>query len=351
MKFVSTTLLLTALALPMIAFASSDVKHPEQVNWAFDGVLGKTDKVAVQRGLQVYKEVCSACHSLKRVPLRSLQDIGLSEAEVKAFAAEYTITDGPNDDGEMFERPGRPSDKFPSPYANDKAARAMQNGALPPDLSLIIKARPDGANYVYSLLTGYDDTPTYRCEAVSDGACVKFTHLEAEEAKVALAAQKEAQAATDDAAAPAEEAKDADKKDGEEATVEPAAAAAEPTAPQVGQVFQCSSITHSEAAIDGKEVAVETCVEMGKTMHYNPYFAGHQIAMAPPLADDQVTYQDDTKATKQQLARDIVSFLQWASEPEMEARKRMGIKVMIFISIMTAFFYVTKKRIWSNLEH
>lgn len=352
MQFVRTTLLLTALALPMMAFAASDVKHPEQVNWAFDGVLGKNDKVSVQRGLQVYKEVCAACHSLKRVPFRSLQEIGFSEAEVKAFAAEYSITDGPNDDGEMFDRPGRPSDKFPSPYANDKAARAMQNGALPPDLSLIIKARPDGANYVYSLLTGYEDAPTYRCEEVVDDACVKFKRIKGDEASQALAAQKEAKEAAEAQAeedAKAAEAKKTDAKEGEEETAAEAAPEKAPHA--VGQVFQCSAITHSEAEIDGKTVEVESCTEMGNMMHYNPYFPGGQIAMAPPIADDQVTYQDDTKATKQQVARDVVNFLQWAAEPEMEARKRMGIKVMIFIAIMTAFFWFTKKRIWSNLEH
>lgn len=349
MKFVRNTILLAAVALPMVAFASSDVKHPEQVNWAFDGVLGKNDKVSVQRGLQVYREVCAACHSLKRVPFRSLQEIGLSEDEVKALAAEYTVNDGPNDDGEMFERPGRASDKFPSPYANDKAARAMQNGALPPDLSLMIKARPDGANYVYSLLTGYAQAPTYRCEAVTDGACVKFAHLDGDEAKAALDAQAEAEALKAEEAA-AVEAKAKDKKDAKEGEEE--APVAQEKAPHaVGQVFQCSAITHAEAEVDGKKTQVESCTEMGKMMHYNPYFPGRQIAMAPPIADDQVTYQDDTKATKQQVARDIVNFLQWAAEPEMEARKRMGLKVMIFIGIMTGFFYLAKKRIWSNLEH
>lgn len=350
MQFVRTTILLAAALLPMMAAASSDVKHPQQSNWAFDGVLGKNDKVSVQRGLQVYREVCSACHSLKRVPFRSLQEIGLSEAEVKALAAEYTVTDGPNDEGEMFDRPGRASDKFPSPYANDKAARAMQNGALPPDLSLIIKARPDGANYVYSLLTGYEEAPTYRCAKVADGACVKFKHIEGDEAKEALADAKAAAALKQEEAAAAEEAKAKDAKKDDKAATEEVAVAEKP-APQVGQVYQCSSITHAEAEVDGKKVQIESCAEMGNMMHYNPYFAGHQIAMAPPIADDQVTYQDDTKATKQQVARDIVNFLQWAAEPEMEARKRMGLKVIIFIGIMTAFFYATKKRIWSNLEH
>lgn len=335
MKSVRTTLIITALMLPTLAFANTGAAQPEQINWLFDGVLGKMDKPSVQRGLQVYKEVCAACHGLKRVPFRSLEGIGFSEAETKAFAAEYTVSDGPNDDGEMFDRPGRPSDKFPSPYANDKAARAMQNGALPPDLSLIIKARPDGANYVHALLTGYTDAPAYRCEAVADGKCVKFEHLSEVDATVAEAAAKEAQKVA------AEQAGKGDTTD--------AAAANDQT---VGQVFRCSDIQHSETVdAEGKTVSSETCVEMGKTMHYNPYFAGKQIAMPAPLSDDQVTYQDNTKATKEQMARDVVSFLQWAAEPEMEARKRMGIKVMIFLGLMTAFFWFAKKRVWSNLEH
>ena len=339
MKSVRITLLITAVLLPVMALANAGVKAPEQINWPFDGVLGKIDKPSVQRGLQVYKEVCSACHGLKRVPFRSLTGIGFSEAEAKAFAAEYTVTDGPNDDGEMFDRPGRASDKFPSPYANDKAARAMQNGALPPDLSLIVKARADGANYVHSILTGYEGAPAYRCQKVLDGKCIKFKHLSDVDATVAEAAAKEAERVAAEQEAKKEVADDssaADVADGQ----------------TVGQLLRCSDIQHSESVdADGKKVSTETCAEMGKTMHYNPYFPGKQIAMPAPLADDQVTYQDDTKATKEQMSRDVVSFLQWAAEPEMEARKRMGIKVIIFLSIMTIFFYITKKRIWSNLEH
>lgn len=234
------------------AFADKDREEPKQIDWAFDGVFGKFDKASVQRGFQVYKEVCSACHSLKRISFRHLQGAGFSEAEVKSLAAGYTIHDGPNDMGEMFDRPGRPSDYLPSPYPNDKAARAANNGALPPDQSLLIKAREDGPNYIYSLLTGYTEAP-------------------------------------------------------EGVNVPPGA-------------------------------------------HYNPYMDGHIIKMAPPLKDDQVTYQDGTKATLDQEAKDIVNFLQWAAEPEMEQRKNMGIHVMLFLGAMTTFFYLVKKRIWSNLH-
>lgn len=248
-------ILLTAVCIATAAPAlASEAPAPKQVDWPFNGPLGRVDKPSVQRGLQVYREVCAACHGVKRLPFRRLMDVGFSEAEVKSLAAEYQIVDGPNDDGEMFERPGRPSDKFPSPYANEKAARATNNGAYPAELSLIIKARPDGANYVYSLLTGY-------------------------------------------------------------------------TEPH-----------------DGFEVPAGG--------HYNTYFPGHVIKMPAPLSSEgQVTYQDNTPATVDQMARDVVNFLQWVSEPEMQERKAMGMRVILFLIAFTAFFYVAKRRIWNNIEH
>jgi ubiquinol-cytochrome c reductase cytochrome c1 subunit len=113
----------------------------------------------MQRGLQVYREVCSACHGLKYIAFRNLEALGYGEEEIKAMATEYTIADGPNDDGDMFERPGRPSDYFPSPFANDKAAAAANNGAAPPDLSLMAKARPGGPDQIRALMLGYEDPP------------------------------------------------------------------------------------------------------------------------------------------------------------------------------------------------
>ncbi len=243
-----------ALLLASPAFAGGGNKeHPKQMEWAFDGVFGTFDKPSIQRGFQVYKEVCSACHSIKRVSFRQLGGIGFSEAEIKSLAASYTVKDGPNDMGEMFERPGRPSDIIPGPYANDNAARAANNGALPPDMSLLVKARMDGANYIYSLITGY-----------------------------------------------------------------------------------------------GHEVPGDMTMSAGT--HYNPYMDGHVIKMAMPLHEDGVTYQDGTAATIEQQAHDVVNFLQWAAEPEMQERKSMGIHVMLFLSIMTTIFYLVKKRIWSDLH-
>lgn len=248
----AASLLLTA-ALVAPASAATDAKHPKEIDWQFEGIFGMVDKQSTQRGLQVYREVCSACHGVHRVTFRTLTDLGFSEAEVKKLASEYTVKDGPNDDGDMFDRPGLPSDRFPAPYANEQAARSANGGAYPPDLSLIIKARPNGANYVHSLLTGYAEPPA------------------------------------------------------------------------------------------------DFVLPEGK--HYNPYFPGGAIAMPMPLSSGQVQYSDGTEASIDQMTRDVVAFLQWTAEPEMEARKRMGLKVMIFLAIMTVFFYFAKKRVWGNLDN
>ena len=248
----SSLVFVVSVMAASVAFAAGDARHPKQMHWSFDGMLGQVDKQSAQRGLQVYKEVCAACHGLSRVAFRTLTGLGFSEAEVKALAATYTVKDGPNDAGEMFERPGLPSDKFVPPHANEQEARAAHNGAYPPDLSLIVKARPDGANYLYSLLTGYEPAPA-----------------------------------------------DAHVPEG---------------------------------------------------MHYNAYFPGHKIAMPAPLSDGQVSYEDGTQATVDQMAKDLVNFLQWTAEPEMESRKQLGIKVLLYLAIFTAFAYVAKKRIWNKLH-
>ncbi len=130
-----------------------------KVDWSFDGPFGSYDRAALQRGFQVYRQVCAACHSLDRVAYRNLSALGYTEGQIKTIAAESTFMDGPNDEGEMFERPGRPSDHFKAPYANENIAKASNNGALPPDLSLIVKARAGGADYTYAILTGYEDAP------------------------------------------------------------------------------------------------------------------------------------------------------------------------------------------------
>ena len=131
-------------------------------DWSFKGLFGKFDRGALQRGYQVYTEVCSSCHSMKYLSYINLAEKGgpeFSIAEAKAIAASFEVTDGPNDDGEMFTRPGKLSDKFVMPYDNVKAAQAANGGAYPPDMSVLVKARGGGVDYIYSLLQGYEDPP------------------------------------------------------------------------------------------------------------------------------------------------------------------------------------------------
>ena len=149
---------LLGAATPAHASGDEHISLPS-VNFSFNGMFGTYDRASAQRGFQVYREVCSACHSLRLVAYRNLRDLGLTEEQVRVIAAAVQIQDGPNDEGQMYERPGRPSDRFRSPFPNAQAARSANNGALPPDLSVITKAREGGAAYIFGLLTGYGDPP------------------------------------------------------------------------------------------------------------------------------------------------------------------------------------------------
>jgi len=134
-----------------------------KTDWSFKGLFGKFDRASLQRGYQVYTEVCASCHSMKYLSYRNLSEKGgpeFSLEQAKAIAASFEITDGPNDDGEMFERPAKLSDKFLMPYANDKEAQAANGGAYPPDMSVLAKARSGGVDYIYSVLLGYEDPPS-----------------------------------------------------------------------------------------------------------------------------------------------------------------------------------------------
>jgi len=150
---------ISVVLAPAITWAADENPRLPRQQWSFDGVFGTYDRASLQRGFQVYKEVCSACHPVTHLSFRDLTQIGYTEDQVKAIAAGYQITDGPNDEGQMFQRPGRPSDPIPGPFPNDQAARVANNGALPPDQSLIVKARPGGPNYVYAISTGYKEAP------------------------------------------------------------------------------------------------------------------------------------------------------------------------------------------------
>jgi ubiquinol-cytochrome c reductase cytochrome c1 subunit len=225
-------------------------KHPKHLALSSDGAFGKFDNQQLQRGFQVYKEVCSSCHALKFVAFRDLAALGYTEAEVKAIAKGYQIPAYNAKSGEVVSKDGLVTDKFPPvPYAGLGS---------PPDLSLMTKARHDGPAYVYSLLTGYQNAP---------------------------------------ANLPKEN-------------------------------------------------------RPGEGLHYNPYFANLNIAMAPPLtAEGQVTYADGTKATVDQMAKDVSAFLVWTAEPKLDKRKQTGWPVLIFLLFATVLAYMSYRNVWANEKH
>lgn len=234
-------------------------EEPKEVHFKSDGPLGKFDRQQLQRGFQVYKEVCAACHGIRLVAFRNLAELGYNEDEVKAIAANWPIQTPDIDPttGEMSTRPSLPADKFPKPFANNVAAAAANNNAIPPDLSLITKARGGGAPYIYSLLTGYQDPP-------------------------------------------------ADLPEG---------------------------------------------ARPGPGLHYNPYFANLNLAMASPIViDDQVSYSDGTAATVDQMAKDVSAFLIWTAEPTLEKRHQAGWAVLAFLLIATILGFMSYKTIWADIK-
>ena len=234
---------------------SAEMTEPIKVDWSFKGLTGTFDRASLQRGFQVYKEVCSSCHSMQYLSYRNLGEPGgpeFSEQEVKAIAASFEIDDGPDSQGEMFTRPGRPSDKFKNPYPNVQAAIAANGGAYPPDMSVLVKARKGGANYIYSVLVGYEDPP--------------------------------------------------------------------------------SGVTLDEG------------------VYYNKYMIGNKIKMPNNLIDGLVEYADGTNSTVDQMAKDVTTFLAWAAEPELEERHKTGVKVILYLVLLTILVYLSMKKIWSRVD-
>ena len=226
-----------------------------KIDWSFKGVTGKFDRASLQRGYQVYTEVCASCHSMNLVSYRNLGEPGgpeFSVEQVKAIAANFEVEDGPNSDGEMFTRPGRPSDKFVSPYPNVQAATAANGGAYPPDMSVLVKARKGGSDYIYSVLMGYEDPPAG--------------------------------------------------------------------------------------------------FELEEGVYYNKYMDGQKIKMSNPLSEGIVTYADGTQASQAQMAKDVTTFFTWTAEPHLETRHKMGVKVIIFLTIFTLLVYLSMRRIWSRID-
>jgi ubiquinol-cytochrome c reductase cytochrome b/c1 subunit len=251
---------------------AEEQETPPSVKWSFAGPFGTFDRGSLQRGLKVYKEVCSNCHSLSYIAFRNLADPGgpgYSEAQVAGLASEYKIKDGPNDQGEMFERPGRPADYFPSPFPNEQAARAANGGAAPPDLSLITKAR--------SYERGF---PRFIFDF--------FTQ------------------------------------------------------------FQEQGPNYVDAILQGFEDKAPAGVTIPAGSYYNKYFPGHSIKMPKPLSDGQVTFDDGAPATVAQYSHDVTTFLMWAAEPKMEARKKLGAQVFVVLIIFAILMFFTKKRVWAD---
>ncbi len=152
----------TAAALTLAGaggLSAEEAREVESRDWSFNGMFGKYDRAELQRGYLVYKEVCAACHSVKHLAFRNLTEIGFSKEQATAIASEFTVQDGPDDSGEYYDRDALLSDHFPNPYENDNEARTANNGAFPPDLSLIVRSRHGGADFIYALLAGYEDAP------------------------------------------------------------------------------------------------------------------------------------------------------------------------------------------------
>ncbi len=231
--------------------ATESLSEPD---WSFSGPFGRYDQSTLRRGLQVYVEACADCHSLRHVAYRSLSALGIGYGpeDIKAFAAEFEVEDGPDESGEMYMRPARPSDRFAPPYPNKEAARVDNKGMYPPDLSLITKARKDGANYLYAMLVGYTDPP------------------------------------------------------------------------------------EGEEPVPG--------------MYYNRYVPGHYTGMNAPLLDNLVAYDDGTEATVEQMSSDVTEFLAWAADPHMNDRKSLGIRVVIFLVLLTIMFIALKREVWAHLH-
>jgi ubiquinol-cytochrome c reductase cytochrome c1 subunit len=244
--------LIAGSLVPVIGMAAGGEHAPSQT-WSFAGIFGTYDKAQLRRGLQVYRQICSNCHSLRLVAYRNLAALGLTEKAIEAIAAEKEVPGEPNEEGEPTTRKALPSDKFVPPFANEQAARSSNNGALPPDLSLITKARAGGPDYIFGILTGFKEEPPKGFK-VPEG------------------------------------------------------------------------------------------------MYYNVYFPGHNIAMAPPLSEDGVEFTDKTKATVAQQAMDVVAFLNWTADPYLEERKRMGVKVILFLLFLTGLLFAYKRKVWADVH-
>lgn len=291
-RLVAAALAVGFLAAPAVGTAQEHQgTEVERQVWSFAGIGGHFDQAQLQRGYKVFEETCSKCHSAALFKFRNLMEAGgpgFSEGQVKGLAAKNEIEDGPNDQGEMFKRPAKPSDAFPSPFANDNAARAANGGALPPDLSVLAKARALHSelpwyvapfHWIKDIASGYQEGGPDYIHAV-------LTHYKD--------------------AAPA------------------------------------GLMDPNDAKKDFK---------LNDGMYFNSAFPGYQIGMPPPLTDGAVEYTDGTPATVEQYSRDISAFLMWMAEPKLEERKQLGIRVLIYLIILSLLLYLAKRAVWARIKH
>lgn len=252
----------------------------EKQDWTFAGPFGYYDENQLRRGFQVYQQVCSACHGMRLLYYRNLTDPdgpNLPEEQVEAIAEQYTVTDGPNDQGEMFERSATPNDRFVNPYRNEQEAALVNNGVAPPDLSVIAKARKPESNI-----------PWYM-------------------SPVAIAQD-------------------------------------------IATMYEEQGPDYIYALLTGYEQPPEGD-ELSPGLYYNTVYPGNQIAMAQPLYPDMVPYEDGTPTTVEQYSKDVTAFLMWAAEPTLEERKQMGAKVMLYLLILAALLYLSKRVLWRHIKH
>jgi ubiquinol-cytochrome c reductase cytochrome c1 subunit len=320
---------LALCATSTISMAAGDAIKIERNQWSFSGLFGQFDQAQLQRGFQVYQEVCTSCHGLKRMYFRNLVQAGgpqFPEESVKALAASWPnkIHDGPNDNGEIADKKGnlikrapRLADPILGPYDNDNQARSAQNGALPPDLSLMARARgveytgslafhpismirdvatgyqEGGADYIYALLMGYADQAP--------------AHARDKAGRLAVVADKDVR----------------DEK----------------------AVERCATVAKGE---DG---APDVCNKLQDGMYYNKYFPGGQIAMPAPLSSP-TKYQANAGApsTIDQNAKDLTAFLAWTADPKLSERKRIGWQVILYLLITSVLLFIAKKRVWKSLH-
>lgn len=326
-------------AAPDRAEAAGAGPVPPQGDFSFDGFFGTFDRAQLQRGLQVFETVCAACHGLDRIRFRELEALGYTEDQIKAYAANFEVQDGPDENGDMFFRPAEPSDPWPNPYRNEQEAAMINGGKAPPDMSLIVKSRntgvgsiggnlldmlqgkefTSGASYVKHLLaTGYVEDPTVEDKMTCGAVSVPGIPLNAENAlwnEVML------------------------EVTGEEI---PAGISYADWRARLDPVLD--EVRHEV------HVRLTEQWEPSPGSYFNKWYPGCALAMPNPIYPEAVEYADGTEATVEQMMEDVAVFLTWTAEPTMEARKETGVAVLLFLAIFTGVLIAVKRQTWRDVK-